>query len=364
MTSAPNTTSPGVIEDINLALGSAIQPTSMVEAPFLAATPPASVTGTSCSTSTSSTGSIQTCQTGLQQTITSCTISTTSGTTTSACTTTVNTLVPPTNTFSRSLAMLQDGSAFINLTTSGVTVLPPSYAASVAPPRITSVVSAADFKSASAPGGLITVFGTALSPTNQATTQIPVPTALAQSCLTVNGQPMPLIFVSPTQVNAQMPFQAFGNVVMVVHTPGGVSPNFNLTVQPAAPAVFLSGAAGPLTNLPTVVRQATNLLVTDSDPIHLGDGVTLYTTGLGAVTPVIANGLPGPSSPTANAVEQPLVTLGGVNLGVSYAGLAPGEVGVYQINAIVPPGVPQGLNMPLTVAQGGQSQTVYVRVVQ
>ena len=99
------------------------------------------------------------------------------------------------------------------------------------------------------------MFGTALSPTNQATSEIPLPTALAQSCLTVNGQPMPLIFVSPTQVNAQMPFQAFGDVVMVVHTPGGASPNFNMVVQHNAPAVFISGAAGPLTDLPIVVRQ-------------------------------------------------------------------------------------------------------------
>ena len=181
--------------------------------------------------------------------------------------------------------MLQDGSAFINLTTSGVTILPPTYAASVAPPQINSVVSAADFKSPAAPGGLISVFGTALSPTNQATTQIPVPTALAPSCLTVNGQPMPLIFVSPTQVNAQMPFQAFGNVVMVVHTPGGVSPNFNLTVQPTAPAVFLSGSAGPLTDLPTVVRESTDLLVTSSNPVHLGDHDRDLPNGYGRGNP-------------------------------------------------------------------------------
>jgi uncharacterized protein (TIGR03437 family) len=261
--------------------------------------------------------------------------------------------------------MLQDGSALINLTTSGIMVLSPNYAASVAPPQITSVVSAADFKSPAAPGGLITVFGTALSPTNQATSQIPLPTALAASCLTVNGQPMPLIFVSPTQVNAQMPFQAVGNVVMVVHTPGGVSPNFNLTVQPTAPAVFLSGAAGPLTDLPTVVRQSTNLLVTDSNPVHLGDMLIIYLTGMGAVSPLVPNGTPGPQNPPATAINPPIVTLGGANLSVEYAGLAPGEVGVYQINVVVPPSAPQGLSVPLIVTQGGLTETINnLRVVQ
>ena len=184
-----------------------------------------------------------------------------------------------TSTYRRSSSVLQlgvhakpgaaaDQSEIIALSTSGFTVLPWTYAASVAPPQITSVVSAADGKSPVAPGGLITVFGNQLSPTNLATSQIPVPTALANSCLTVNGQPMPLIFVSPSQINAQMPFQAVGAVTVVVHTPGGDSDNFNITVLPNAPAVFLSGVAGPQTNLPVIVRNQNNTLVTDSNPIH------------------------------------------------------------------------------------------------
>jgi uncharacterized protein (TIGR03437 family) len=373
LTTAPNQAFPGVVQNVNLVTGSSIKPTSMVEAP-LVAIQPTSIIGTDCSTSTTtnpngSTSTVETCQTGLVQTITICTITnSTNGTTTTAtndCTSKTLTEPAPANAFTRSLVMLQDGSAFVNLTTSGVTILPPTYAASVAPPQINAVVSAADFMSPSAPGGLISVFGTALSPTNQATTEIPVPTALASSCLTVNGQPMPLIFVSPTQVNAQMPFQAIGNVVMVVHTPGGVSPNFNMTVQPTAPAVFLSGSAGPLTNLPTVVRQSTDLLVTDSNPVHLGDQLVIYLTGMGAVSPVVANGTPGPSNPLAMAIAPPQVTLGGVSLGVEFAGLAPGEVGVYQINATVPGDAPQGLSVPLVVTQGGTTQTINnLRVVQ
>jgi uncharacterized protein (TIGR03437 family) len=57
------------------------------------------------------------------------------------------------------------------------------------------------------------------------------------------------------------------------------------------------------------------------------------------------------------------VTLGGVNLSVSYAGLAPGEVGVYQINVSVPGGVPSGLSLPLTINQGSATITVSMRVV-
>src|SRR5262249_10566995 len=125
---------------------------------------------------------------------------------------------PSVNTaWTRSLAPLPNKAAIISLSTSGITVLPWTYAASVAPPQISSVASAADGKSPVAPGGLIQISGNQLSPTNLASSQIPLPTALANSCLTVNGQPIPIVFVSPNQINAQMPFQAIGNATLVVH---------------------------------------------------------------------------------------------------------------------------------------------------
>jgi uncharacterized protein (TIGR03437 family) len=265
--------------------------------------------------------------------------------------------------FTRSLAPLPTQTSIIVLTTSGFTVLPWTYAASVAPPQISAIVSAADGKSAAAPGGLITVYGSNLSPTNLATSQIPVPTALANSCITVNGQPIPLIFVSPGQVNAQMPFQAVGQETVVVHTPGGTSGNFNLTVQPTAPAVFLSGVAGPQTNLPTVIRATDGLLATDSNPIHAGDVLVIYVTGLGQTNPAGLTGYPAPGNPLSSALASVSVTLGGQGLPVTYAGLAPGEVGVYQINVTVPGGTPNGLSLPLVITQGGNSVSVSMRVI-
>ena len=110
-----------------------------------------------------------------------------------------------------------------NLTVSGVTVLPWNYNAAVAPPNITSVVNAGDVGSDVAPGGLISVFGTQLEPGQHGSSEIPLPTALANSCLSVNGQPVPVLFVSPDQVNAQMPFQAIGDVTLILHTPGGTA---------------------------------------------------------------------------------------------------------------------------------------------
>jgi len=56
--------------------------------------------------------------------------------------------------------------------------------------------------------------------------------------------------------------------------------------------------------------------------------------------------------------------LGGMQMSVSYAGLVPGSVGLYQINATVPSGVPQGLDIPMVINQGGTATTLSMRVVK
>jgi uncharacterized protein (TIGR03437 family) len=266
--------------------------------------------------------------------------------------------------FTRTIAPLANQSAITNLTVSGVTVLPWNYDAAVAPPNITSVVNAGDFGADIAPGGLISVFGTQLSPVNMASSEIPLPTALANSCLSVNGQPMPILFVSPNQVNAQMPFQAIGDVTLILRTPGGISDSYNLVILPNAPSVFL-GSAGPETNVPTVVRNDDHQLVTPSNPIHRKSNTALviYLTGLGQTSPQVPTGQPAPSNPLAISLVAPTVTLGGVELPVLFAGLAPGLVGVDQINVSVPFNVPDGMSVPLVITQGQISTTIPERVV-
>jgi len=105
--------------------------------------------------------------------------------------------------------------------------------------------------------------------------------------------------------------------------------------------------------------------VTPTNPVHPGDSIVIWATGLGRTNPPIDSGLPSPSDPLAGAVITPSVALGGVALDVQYAGLAPGSVGLYQINATVPKGnVPLGLEIPLVINQGGNSTTLSVRVVK
>ena len=266
--------------------------------------------------------------------------------------------------FIRSLAPLYDRSAVIALTISGYTVLPWNYDAPVAPPKISAVVNAADGKAPVAPGGLISIYGQQMAPVNLATKEIPLPTALADSCLTVNGVPVPVLFVSANQINGQLPFNVDGNAQMTLRTPGGISDNFNFSILSAAPSIFRTGAAGPETGLATITRSDNGQFITPTNPVHYGDSITIWATGLGRTNPPIDSGTAAPSDPLPSAVIAPTVLLGGTPLNVSYAGLVPGSVGLYQINATVPNGVPQGLDIPLVINQGGNATTLSLRVVK
>jgi uncharacterized protein (TIGR03437 family) len=203
-----------------------------------------------------------------------------------------------------------------------------------------------------------------MSSVSVASSQLPLPTSLGGACLNVNGTPVPLLFVSGSQINAQLPYNVGGTASMALYTSAGTSNSFSFGIQGAAPSIFMSGTAGPMTGLATIVRSDNNQLVTPTNPIHPNDTVVIYLTGMGATTPPVDAGVGAPSSPLAEATAQPAVTLGGAGLNVSYAGLVAGEVGVYQINASVPFGVPQGMSIPLVISQGGATTSLNVRVVK
>jgi uncharacterized protein (TIGR03437 family) len=345
LATTPAAAGAGVIQNISNVTATqsgSVMPVRMVEAPLLPVTPTTTTTTGTGTGSGSGSGS-------------------TTGSTTGTGTGSVSGYTF--TAFTRTVAPLPSAGTVVVLTTSGFTVLAANYGASVAPPAVTSVVSAADGTPAVAPGGLISVYGQQMSPVNLATSQIPLPTALGDSCLSVNGTPVPLLYVSGQQINAQLPSNVSGNGTMSIHSPAGISNNFYFTVSPTAPSVFQSGAAGPLTGLATILRADNNQFVTPTNPLHPGDSVVIYLTGMGATTPQVADGRPAPTLPLAQAMAQPSVTLGGAALNVAYAGLAPGEVGVYQINASVPFGVPQGMTVPLVISQGAGSTEIDVRVV-
>lgn len=259
---------------------------------------------------------------------------------------------PTTPQFTRTLAPLVNRKAIVALTTSGFTVIPWNFEVGQPAPKIDSVVNSADFTGAIANSGLITIMGSNLASTSQSFG--------ADSCVQVNGIPLAVLFASPTQINAQLP-QVDGDVTLRLATPGGVVDNFALTISPSAPSIFRIPVPGLTDQIPAIIRASNNQLVTPSNPVHRGDVLTIFLTGLGqSGNPA---GTPAPADPLVS-VPAPTVTIGGVRVEVLFAGLAPGQIGVYQINVKVNNNVPLALSELLQITQASGSTAASVRVVQ
>jgi minor extracellular serine protease Vpr len=102
----------------------------------------------------------------------------------------------------------------------------------------------------------------------------------------------------------------------------------------------------------------------NAQPAKRGDYVQIYCTVLGQVSNPPADGTPAPSSPLALMLTSPKVSIGGAQATVIFSGLAPGNVGLYQINAEVPAGALTGDVVELTVSVGNAVSSVVTIAVQ
>lgn len=263
--------------------------------------------------------------------------------------------------FLQTVAPANNG-AIVYLSVSGFTELPANFDLAVAVPSIFSLVNSAD-GGAAAPGSLITITGSTLASTSASAGSLPLPTALGEICATVNGVPLPLISVSPGKIAGQLPYEVSGSASLVIIAPGGKSAPFRFTAPATALAVFRNGQAGDLTGLPLIYRASNAQLLDFSNPVHPGDTLIIIATGLGQTSPAAVSGAAAPADPLERALAVPTVSIGGAALDVPFAGLMPGMVGVYQINAVVPHGIPGNPQVPLVIQQNSSSTTFIVRVV-
>ena len=262
--------------------------------------------------------------------------------------------------FSRTLTTLRDG-RFASTSSAGVVEFPLAFDAALQIPRVAAITNGADFSRNLGSGGLVTIFGDNLANQTASAASTPLPTSLGNTCVTVNGANLPLMFVSPEQINAQLPF-VVGVSNMLVHNPGGLSNIFVSNVNSSAPAIFR--VSGPNNNSFAAVFREDNKLATLSSPLRANEIAVIYATGLGSVTPIALPGYSAPDSPLSTVVNQPTVTFGGVPGDIFFAGLSPGYVGLYQLNVRVPIGAPLGAEVPLEVSAGNQSSKVSVRIVE
>jgi uncharacterized protein (TIGR03437 family) len=202
-----------------------------------------------------------------------------------------------------------------------------------------------------------------LSPSRIAAREIPLPTSLGESCLSVNGIAIPMVFVSPEQINAQLPFTIDGAASLVLRNPAGLSNTMRLRLEPTAPGVFLLPVPGLGQPGPAIFNLRNGGLVTGSNPAKRGDGISIFLAGLGRTSPAVAAGAPGPAAPLAETALPATASLGGVETAVEFSGLVPGSVGVYVIQARIPRNAPTGLEIPLQIQQGAAAVSLNVRVI-
>ncbi len=193
----------------------------------------------------------------------------------------------------------------------------------LAPPPLLSygaVVNAASFTPTLAPGGLVSIFGWHLASEESRPSNLPLPTGLSGASVTLNGRPVPLVYVSGTQINAQLPYDVQGYATLVVATPNGTAV-VPVTVSEVAPAIFYTAGVQP------AVVHANGALVSAAAPGETGEWITVYLTGLGRLNGEIAAGQAAPSSPPLTANGPVEVRLGGRTILPSFAGLTPGFAG-------------------------------------
>ena len=262
--------------------------------------------------------------------------------------------------FTRTLAPLMNGQFLVQLSTSGFTAIPMTFDAPKQVPVVSGANNPADQSTSIAPGGLVTFWGAGLSDSAMAASSLPLANALNNVCVYANSIAVPLLFVSPNQINAQLPFGLPSGASIVVSNQNGTSLPYTVPVQPTAPAIFRTPDGTPM-----IIRSVDGKFVSPSTPIHLNETLIIYMTGLGPVGPAVTSGSAGPSSPLAATSTPTAVYIGGSQLFTLWSGLAPGFVGVYQVNAQVPfHNVPTGDNIPFTVISGNAQTQVKVKVSQ
>lgn len=264
--------------------------------------------------------------------------------------------------FTRVVAVTPDQLSILQISQAGLSLLPANFDAASIPPVISSVVNSADGQPGIAPGGLITISGNGFS-NSTATAAPPLPSTLGDVCVTVSNVALPLIRVSASQIAAQLPFTVTGSAPMIIRNPGGISAPFAVNIAAGAPAIFRNGMAGDQTGLPSVIRQKNNEILNFTNPVHPNEKITIVLTGLGRTSPEPVLGDRAPADPLSLVTFQPEVTIGDVPLQIDFAGLVPGQVGVYQIDATVPGSITDAAQIPLTIRQGAISTSIPVRVV-
>jgi uncharacterized protein (TIGR03437 family) len=188
-----------------------------------------------------------------------------------------------------------------------------------------------------APGSLFAIFGANLAQRSESASALPLPPVLAGTRVLAGGQAVPLAYVSPTQINAQLPWGIpMGQTTLEIIDWKSEHSSISLfQTAPAALGLFTRG------DRKAVVQNADGTANDSAAPAASGSIATAYLTGQGELLASVPDGEPSPVQPAALPKRKITATLAGVEARVLYAGMAPGLVGVLQVNfqiPVLPPG--------------------------
>jgi uncharacterized protein (TIGR03437 family) len=207
-----------------------------------------------------------------------------------------------------------------------------TLSAGSAVPVVAAVVNAASSVSGVAAGAFETIYGVNLA--SGQTTGVQV---------LLNGAALPLLYVSDTQINLYVPQSATqGSATLTVVTPSGAKASATVNVVFVQPGIFSGG----------VLHAGTGVSALTT-PVHAGDYIEIYCTGMGPTQPV------GSFQETA---VTPIVFIGATPVEPVYSGLSPGSLGLYQVNVQVPAGLAPGVQPLLMSVDLAHSNQVNIAV--
>jgi uncharacterized protein (TIGR03437 family) len=270
----------------------------------------------------------------------------------------------PIQAFSYTLAVAQDqyGDLYLADATNRVAMYYPGVAAINGASFLVNRPLAPGIIASLYPATVSTRFGSDTKKFDELPNPLPLPTTLADIQLTVNGTPAPLFFVSPGQINFMVPMGTPDNgtadVLVTRQSTGQILGAGPIAMDVASPALFSADSSG---KGQLAVLNQDNTPNSGSNPAARGSVISIYATGQGKVDNAPADGAP--ASGLIPTAEQPHVLISPcwvddagctgdpITDNVKFSGLAPGFVGVWQINVRIPSGTkaPIGLQVPVVV---------------
>ena len=236
---------------------------------------------------------------------------------------------------------------FPTITTQLIGAVAPNTAPILAPNGTLNVYNPVP-AAALAPGTLVQISGTALAASQMTAPAGQLPNSLNGTQVLVGTYNAPIQSVSPGMITAQLPFELMPSQQYDVVVSANGALTTPVQIQLAATDPGVATAMSGLLNATHLNGSA----VTTASPAAPGEYIVLTAVGLGPTDTPVADGAVGPSSPLANALNQPTITLNSEMVPVLFAGLQPGMVGVYQINIQVPMDAVNG-NLALVLSQNG-----------